>query len=81
MGFKNALQPLRKRRWLLIGLISIVSFFLLIVLLDNVIMPLYVKRGAKAVVPMVVGAKTDTAVGGVKIAGDVSVENAVRFDD
>ena len=80
-GIQKYLGPLLKRRWLVVTVIAIVSLVLVIVLLDNVIMPLYVKRGAVATVPPVVGAKTNDAVQKLKDAGYEPVQYEVRFDD
>jgi eukaryotic-like serine/threonine-protein kinase len=70
-----------RRKWLLTLLIGVVGFILLIVLLDVVIMPLYVKRGSVATVPQVVGMKTDAALQKLKDAGYDPVQYEVRFDD
>src|SRR5581483_4558104 len=61
--------------------IAIVAFFLLVLLFDNVIMPLYVKRGSVATVPQVVGEKTDAAVQQLNAAGYDPIQYEVRFDD
>jgi eukaryotic-like serine/threonine-protein kinase len=77
----NVHLPFFKRRWVLVVGIALVSFIVLVVLLDNVVMPLYVKQGAVAIVPNVVGAKKDGAVQTLKTAGYEPVEYEVRFDD
>jgi len=82
-GPKNALRSFgtRKRHWLIVAAGALVAFILLVILFDNVVMPLYVKRGAKSTVPLVVGTKTDTAVSRLKAAGYEPVQYEVRFDD
>ncbi len=74
-------RPFFKRRWVLVLGIALVSFIVLILLLDNVIMPLYVKQGAVATVPNVVGATTDAAMQTLKTAGYEPIQYENRFDD
>ncbi len=73
--------PFYRRRWVQVTAISIVSFVVLVILFDTVIMPLYVKRGSKAIVPQVVGLKKDDAINKLKDAGYEPVQYEVRFDD
>ena len=79
--FVKKAQPFYRRRWVQVTGISIASFILLVVLFDNVVMPLYVKRGAKAIVPPVVGLKKDDAMKKLSDAGYEPVQYEVRFDD
>src|SRR5579884_1352606 len=78
---KHSLPKPLRRRWVLIVILSIVGLFLLILLFDDVVMPLYVKRGSVATVPQVVGMKTDAAMQNLKNAGYEPVQYEVRFDD
>ncbi|MDP4199993.1 MAG: PASTA domain-containing protein [Bacteroidota bacterium] len=80
MGFGEKLAFYR-RRWVVISGIAIVGFFVLVVLLDVVIMPLYVKSGSVATVPAVVGMKKDTGIARLKAADYEPIEYEVRFDD
>ena len=73
--------PIYRRRWFVGTAIALGSFILLIVLLDNVIMPLYVKRGSVATVPQVVGMTKDDAKKKLSDAGYEPVEYEVRFDE
>jgi eukaryotic-like serine/threonine-protein kinase len=74
-------RPFFKRRWVLIAGIALAAFVLFIVLLDNVIMPLYVKSGSVATVPPVVGMNKDQAIARLKTAGYEPIEYETRFDD
>ena len=74
-------RPFTRRKWLIVIGIAVASFFLLLLLLDEVVMPLYVMRGAKATVPQCVGMKTDAAIQRLKDAGYEPVQYEVRFDD
>ena len=73
-------QPPRRSRWTRL-LLWFAGFVVFVVLLDNVIMPMYVKRGAKATVPQVVGMKRDEAMRKLDEAGYEPVQYEVRFDD
>jgi beta-lactam-binding protein with PASTA domain len=77
----NVQLPFFKRKWVLVLGIVLASLIVLILLLDNVIMPLYVKEGSVATVPNVVGAKKEGALQTLKTAGYEPVEYEVRFDD
>jgi beta-lactam-binding protein with PASTA domain len=77
----NTKQPFFRRRWVLVVLIAFVSLIVLVLLLDNVIMPLYVKQGAVATVPNVVGAKKDAALQTLTAAGYEPIQYENRFDD
>ena len=80
----NPSKPTRfwlKRKWVMWLGILIVVFILCIILLDNVIMPLYVRQGSAATVPNVVGAKTATALQSLQNAGYQPIQYEVRFDD
>ncbi|HEY3875593.1 MAG TPA: PASTA domain-containing protein [Candidatus Kapabacteria bacterium] len=70
-----------KRRWLLWTGIAVASFVVLVILIDNVIMPLYVRQGASATVPNVVGVKTASALQTLQDAGYQPIQYEVRFDD
>jgi beta-lactam-binding protein with PASTA domain len=77
----QALRPLFKRRWVLVVLIALASLIVFVLLLDNVIMPLYVKQGAVATVPNVVGTKSDAALQTLKSAGYEPIQYETRFDE
>ncbi len=79
----RSLRPVAfyQRRWVKVAAVSFGAFILLIILLDNVIMPLYVKRGSVATVPQVVGMKKDDAKKKLSDAGYEPVEYEVRFDE
>ena len=77
----NAQRPFFKRRWVLVLLIVLASFIVLVLLLDNVVMPLYVNEGSVATVPNVVGATTDAAQQTLKTAGYEPIQYENRFDD
>ena len=70
-----------RRPWLKTTLIALAAIILFFVLLDNVLMPLYVKRGSVATVPAVVGMKKDLAMKTLSDAGYEPVQYEVRFDD
>jgi serine/threonine-protein kinase len=74
-------QPFTRRKLLIAIGIAVASFFVLILLLDDVVMPLYVMRGAKATVPQCVGLTTDAAIERLKDAGYEPVQYEVRFDE
>src|SRR5438309_2094065 len=74
-------RPFFRRRWVLVAGIALASFVLFIVLLDNVIMPLYVKSGSVATVPAVVGMNKDQAIARLKAAGYEPIEYENRFED
>jgi len=73
--------PFYRRRWLIAAGIAFAAFILLVVLLDTVIMPLYVKSGAVATVPPVVGMQKDAAIARLKASDYEPVEYEVRFDE
>lgn len=77
----NAQRPFFKRRWVIVLLIALASMIALVLLLDNVIMPLYVKQGSVAIVPNVVGADTNAALQKLKTAGYEPVQYETRFDE
>lgn len=80
LGFEPP-RPFWKKRWVLALLIVLGSFIIFILLLDNVIMPLYVKQGAVATVPNVVGVQKDGALQTLKTAGYEPILYEVRFDE
>ncbi len=61
--------------------ISLAALIVLVLLLDNVIMPLYVKQGSVATVPNVVGAKADAALQTLAAAGYEPIKYETRFDE
>jgi hypothetical protein len=77
----NAQLSFFKRRWVIVLLIALASLIVLVLLLDNVIMPLYVKQGSVATVPNVVGADTNAAIQTLKTAGYEPVQYEIRFDE
>jgi beta-lactam-binding protein with PASTA domain len=77
----NRRPPFFKRRWVLVVGIALVSFIVIVLLLDNVIMPLYVKQGSVATVPNVVGTMKDNALQTLKTAGYEPIQYENRFDD
>ena len=74
-------RKFRLRGCLLAALVAIAALVLFMILVDQVIMPWYVQRGAVAMVPQVVGDKTDTAVAILQRAGYSPIEYETRFDD
>ena len=78
---RNDPRPFYRRTWFLATVITVASLIILFELFDNVIMPLYVKRGSKAIVPHVVGMKTNDAVKALSDAGYEPVQYEVRFDE
>jgi beta-lactam-binding protein with PASTA domain len=74
-------RPFFKRRWVMWIGIALAGLILFVVLLDNVIMPLYVKSGSVATVPPVVGMPKDQAIARLKAAGYEPIEYETRFDD
>ncbi len=70
-----------KQRWLFGSLIAVAAFVVIVLLFDNVIMPLYVRQGSAATVPNVVGAKTAAALQLLQAAGYQPIQYEVRFDE
>jgi eukaryotic-like serine/threonine-protein kinase len=74
--------PKRRRyKWLKILAIVVVSFFTLLLLLDLLIMPLYVKRGEVGVVPKVIGKQVDDAVRILSESGYEPIRYETQFSD
>lgn len=75
-------QPKRRRyRWLKVLAIVAVSLFALLLLMDLLIMPLYVKRGEVGVVPKVLGLQVDEAVALLEEAGYDPIRYETQFSD
>ena len=74
-------RPWYKRRWILIPFILLFGGALFLFLLDAVIMPFYVKSSSIAVVPNVVGMKSQAALDKLTEAGYEPTEYERRFDD
>ncbi|HET6510747.1 MAG TPA: PASTA domain-containing protein [Candidatus Kapabacteria bacterium] len=74
-------RPWYKRRWILIPFILLFGGALFLFLLDAVIMPFYVKSSSVAVVPNVVGMKSQAALDKLTEAGYEPTEYERRFDD
>lgn len=75
-------QPKRRRfRWLKVLAIVAVSLFALLLLMDLLIMPLYVKRGEVGVVPKVIGLQVDEAVALLEEAGYDPIRYETQFSD
>lgn len=70
-----------KRRWVVIPFFLIVGGGIFLILFDNVIMPFYVKSSDVAVVPSVVGMKTQPAITKLEEAGYEPEEYERRFDE
>lgn len=70
-----------KRKWLRTTVITLAALVVLFLLFDDVLMPLYVKRGSVATVPPVVGMKKDPAMKKLSDAGYEPVQYEVRFDE
>ncbi len=73
-------RSLFKRRWVIV-VVPLVSLIVLVLLLDNVIMPLYVKQGSVATVPNVVGKGKALALETLKSVGYDPIEYETRFDE
>ncbi len=71
----------KRRRWLLVLLILFFGGATFLFLLDQVIMPFYVKSSSIAVVPNVVGMKAQPALNKLTEAGYEPTEYERRFDD
>ena len=71
----------KRRRWLLALLLLIFGGMTFLFLLDQVIMPFYVKSSSIAVVPNVVGMKSQAALTKLTEAGYEPTEYERRFDD
>src|SRR5688572_2094164 len=76
-------KPIQRRRykWLKVLAIVVVSLFALLLLLDLLLMPLYVKRGEVGVVPKVVGKPVDEAVQTLLDAGYDPIRYETQFSD
>ncbi len=76
-------EQLKRRRykWLKIAAIVLVSLFALLLLMDLLIMPLYVKRGEVGVVPKVIGLQADEAVTMLEEAGYDPIRYETQFSD
>lgn len=74
----------KQQRWvkrLKTAVIAVLSFFALLLLMDLVIMPLYVKKGEVGVVPKVMGKQVDEAMKIVDDAGFEPIKYEVQFDE
>lgn len=71
----------KRRRWLLILLLLVFGGAAFLFLLDQVIMPFYVKSSSVAVVPNVVGMKSQAALDKLTEVGYEPTEYERRFDD
>lgn len=71
----------RRYRWLKKLVLLVASFFALLLLLDLLIMPLYVKRGEVGIVPKVIGKPVDEAVQVLSDAGYEPVRYETQFSD
>jgi eukaryotic-like serine/threonine-protein kinase len=71
----------KRRRWLLALLLLVFGGALFLFILDQVIMPFYVKSSSIAVVPNVVGMKSQAALDRLTEAGYEPTEYERRFDD
>ena len=75
-------RPKRRRyKWLKVLAIVAVSLFALLLLMDLLIMPLYVKRGEVGVVPKVVGEPVEKAVTLLTEAGYEPIRYETQFSD
>jgi eukaryotic-like serine/threonine-protein kinase len=74
-------RPWYRRKWFLVPIIILVGGAAAIFILDQVIMPFYVKSDDVAVVPKVVGMKKAQAIQTLTDADYEPVEYEVRFDD
>lgn len=68
-------------KWLKLIAISVLSFFALILLMDILIMPIYVKKGEVGIVPKVVGKQIDGAMKAVEEAGFEPIKYETQYDE
>jgi serine/threonine-protein kinase len=73
-------QTIRKRR-LKTAVITLLSFIVFLLLLDNVIMPLYVGKGKVGYIPDIVGKQVDEAVKKLEDAGFEPIIYERQFDE
>jgi serine/threonine-protein kinase len=71
----------RVRKILAYALIVVLSCFALLVILDKIILPWYVKRGEVSVLPKVVGMNVDQALTTLQHAGYEPIKYETRFDE
>ena len=70
-----------RRKWVLGCAISIAALVVLFFIFDDILMPLYVKSGSKAIVPQVVGLQKDAAMKTLSDAGYQPIQYEIRFDE
>lgn len=69
------------KRFVTAGLIGLLAFIALLLVLDKIILPWYVKRGEVSVLPKVVGMNVDQAVRLLEDAGYDPIKYETRFDE
>ncbi|HYM19383.1 MAG TPA: PASTA domain-containing protein [Candidatus Kapabacteria bacterium] len=82
ISLKQLKNPqLRFRKFLVSVLIVVLGFFALLLVLDKIVLPWYVKRGEVSVLPKVVGMNVDDALSTLEKSGYEPIKYETRFDE